>query len=86
VIKAEGKEYARQSASAVKLEHDNNEWASGRPWDPSMSFVVMVETTHVNRGSVTNSHSKQAANRSNKLLKGHRAHIAKIKKQNDNQD
>jgi hypothetical protein len=46
----------------------------------------MVETTHANRGAVTNNHCKQAAKRPNKLLKGRRARIVKIKKQTDNQD
>jgi hypothetical protein len=60
---------ARQSASVVKLEHDNNKWASGRPQDPLASLIVVVETAHVNRDAVTNSHNKQAAKWPNKLLK-----------------
>jgi hypothetical protein len=51
-----------------------------------VSFIVTVEMTFVDRGTVTNSHSKQAAKRPNKLMKGRRACIAKTKKQNDNQD
>jgi hypothetical protein len=51
-----------------------------------MSFVVTVETAHMDRGAVINSHSKQAAKRPNKLLKGHRTCIAETKQQTDNQD
>jgi hypothetical protein len=43
-----------------------------------MSFIVMVEIVHVDPGTVINRH-KQAANRPNKLLKGHRSRIAKVK-------
>jgi hypothetical protein len=46
----------------------------------------MVETAHVDRAPVSNSHSKQAAKRPTKLPKGRRACIAKTKKQTDNQD
>jgi hypothetical protein len=51
-----------------------------------MSFIVVVETAYVNRGIVTNSHSKHAVKSPNKLLKGRRACIAKTKKQTVNQD
>jgi hypothetical protein len=51
-----------------------------------MSFIVKVETAHTSQGAVTNSHSKQATKRPNKLLHGRRVCIAKIKKQTDNQD
>jgi hypothetical protein len=40
----------------------------------------------MDRGAVTNHHSKQAAKKPNKPLKGRRACIAKAKKQTDNQD
>jgi hypothetical protein len=49
-----------------------------------MSFIGVVETAHVDQGTVTNRHSKQAVKRPNGLLEGHRADfdITK-KKQND---
>jgi hypothetical protein len=50
-----------------------------------MSFIVTVETVHVDRGMVTNSH-KHATNKTNKMLKGRHMCIAKVKKQIDNQD
>jgi hypothetical protein len=48
-----------------------------------MSFIVMVETVHMDQGAVTNIH-EQAAKRPNKLLKGHRACVVKVKKQINN--
>jgi hypothetical protein len=77
---------ARKSVSVVKLERDNNKRASGQHGDPPVSFIVVVETARSDRGKVTNSHSKQAAKRPNKLLKGCWACIAKTKKQTDNLD
>jgi hypothetical protein len=50
-----------------------------------MSFIVIVEKVHDNRGAVTNSH-EQVISRPNKLLKGRYACVAKVKKQFDNQD
>jgi hypothetical protein len=48
-----------------------------------MSFIVMVETAHVDRGKVTTSDNKQAIKRPNKLLEGHQEDIDITKKQND---
>jgi hypothetical protein len=44
-----------------------------------MRFIVTVETAHTNQGMVTNNHSKHAAKRPNKLLKGRWMRMAKIK-------
>jgi hypothetical protein len=51
-----------------------------------VSFIVAVETTHVNQGTVTNGHSKHAVKRPNGLLEGHREDMDITKKQNDDRD
>jgi hypothetical protein len=57
-------------------------WATLRLID---EFYSYGRTVHMDPGMVINRH-KHAANRPNKLLKGHHSGVAKVKKQIDNQD
>jgi hypothetical protein len=45
-----------------------------------MSFIGVVETAHVDQGTVTNRHSKQVVKRPNGLLEGHRVDFDITKK------
>jgi hypothetical protein len=50
-----------------------------------VSFIVAIETARADRGTVTNSHSKQAVKMPNGLLEGHQEDIDITKKQNGDQ-
>jgi hypothetical protein len=51
-----------------------------------VSFIATVETAHVDRGAITNSHSKHPVKRPNGLLEGHRPGIDITQKQTDDRD